>query len=209
MKICNKDTVLFLSGGSTPKNLYEALAKNKKLKLGAVALVDERFGKKMHQNSNEKMIKETGFFDHLKEKKIPVFKILQNKSLSQTSEDYQKRVSKLLLTYKNKAAILGVGVDGHIAGLPVGTQNLKLKRQKKNDLVNSFSNFSGEFPKRITLTFNALSKFNNLIVLVFGQEKQKALNQMFKKGKTEKIPARFLIKKEIIGRVILITDQKI
>ncbi|MEK9178828.1 MAG: 6-phosphogluconolactonase, partial [Patescibacteria group bacterium] len=48
-------TALFLSGGSTPKRLYEIFAEDGSLSVGAVGMVDERYGKKWHEPSNEKM----------------------------------------------------------------------------------------------------------------------------------------------------------
>ena len=105
-------------------------------------------------------------------------------------------------------AILGVGSDGHIAGLPVGRiQNSELRIKNATDLVTSFSNFPGPQKERITLTFLGLSKFDQIIVLVFGKDKQKALEQMLKTGSVTQIPSRFLTQKEITQKVTLITDQ--
>ena len=38
----DNQTLLLLSGGSTPKDLYETLAKERKLKVKAIGMVDER-----------------------------------------------------------------------------------------------------------------------------------------------------------------------
>ena len=70
-------------------------------------------------------------------------------------------------------------------------------------------NFPGKFKKRITLTFNALSKMDLMIVLVFGSAKKKALNLMFTQGSVEEIPARFFKLSDIAKKTILITDQKV
>lgn len=56
-EFCDKKTVLFLLGGTTPKPLYEELAREAELSVGAVAMVDERFGNPLHDQSNEKMIR--------------------------------------------------------------------------------------------------------------------------------------------------------
>lgn len=200
--------VLFLSGGSTPKSLYEILAKEKKLRVGAVALVDERFGKKMHDSSNEKMIKKTGLIGFLKKQKIPFYSILENKSISKTSKVYEKQVLKLFKKYKNKVAILGIGADGHTAGIPAIPKISKKIILDKTSQV-AFYNDDEKYGKRITITFNALENFDSLIVLVFGKEKKKALELMFIRGLIEQIPARFLVKEQIAKKVILITDQKI
>src|SRR5437867_4486885 len=83
-------TLLFLSGGKSPKELYETLAREQKLIPGAVALVDERYGKPMHDNSNEKMIKQTGLLDYFIYKHIPWYSILHNNlTRTQTSRNYE------------------------------------------------------------------------------------------------------------------------
>src|SRR6266550_3278411 len=63
-EIVDKNTVLYLSGGSMQR-LYELLAKEETILPGAVGLIDERFGALMHDNSNEKMIDTTKFFRYL------------------------------------------------------------------------------------------------------------------------------------------------
>ncbi|MCL4354744.1 6-phosphogluconolactonase [Patescibacteria group bacterium] len=199
------ETVLFLSGGSTPKLLYEAL-KNVDLKLGAAAIVDERFGKKMHENSNEKMIEETGLIDFFKKQSIRFYKVLEDKEIEETTKDYDETVRFLLYQFKKSIGILGIGEDGHIAGIPPG---INLNNQTQNDLVISFDNFPGKHRERITLTFLALSMLDLIIVLVFGKEKKKALKKMLKEGSIEEIPARFLVQDEIAKKTIVITDQKI
>ena len=207
-KFSNSKTVLFLSGGSTPSVLYKNLAKQKKLKAGAVALVDERFGATIHSSSNEKMILETGLIDYLKKKKIEFHQILENKSIKITSKDYEKQISKLFSKYKNKIVILGIGEDGHIAGIPAISKISEKIIADKTSLV-AFYDDKEKYGKRVTLTFNALQKFNKLIVIVLGGEKKKSLEQIFEKGSVAEIPARFFLRKEIAKKTILISDQKI
>lgn len=197
-KYCNSQTVLFLSGGSTPKALYQTLSKEQKLKVEAVALVDERFGLPMHQDSNEKMISDTDLFEYFKSLNTPMFKVLNGKDIKNTTKEYEKKVSKLLNNYKQKIAILGIGEDGHTAGIPAGSYNSK-------DLVIKIDDFPSEFKKRITLTFTALEIMDKLIVLVFGDGKKWALEKMFNNGPIEKIPARFYMQK-VSQKTILITD---
>jgi len=67
-KSTDAKTALFLSGGSTPKRLYEYLATEKKLTAGAVGLIDERYGKKGHRHSNEQMIRGSGLINYFEDK---------------------------------------------------------------------------------------------------------------------------------------------
>ena len=209
-ELVSKNTVLFLSGGSTPKNLYEILAKEKKLKAGAVAMVDERYmpnGKLKIDNgklgTNELMIKNTQLLSYLDKSNIKFYPVLENKEIVKTALDYDETVRFLFSHFQKSVAILGVGTDGHTAGIPVGIQN------SETDLVTSFDNFPGEFKKRISLTFLGLSKFDQIIVMVFGEDKKKALKLILRSGSLSEIPARFLTQEEIAGKVTLITDQSV
>ena len=207
-EMVSKRSVLFLSGGSTPKTLYEILAKEKKLKTGAVALVDERFGEKLHENSNEKMIEDTG------NQNIRFYPILEDKSFEQTTKDYDETVRYLFNYFPKSIGILGVGVDGHTAGIPAGVQSSSVRRaqdkaEKETDLVTSFNDFPAAQKERITLTFLGLSKLDQIIVLVFGKNKKKALRLVFKSGSVAQIPSRFLTQQAISDKVTLITDQTI
>ncbi|MCL5010437.1 MAG: 6-phosphogluconolactonase [Patescibacteria group bacterium] len=237
LKTLNKDSALFLSGGKTPVNLYKKLAQNNKVSIGAVGLVDERFGEAFHKGSNEKMIKNTGMLDFLERENIPFYSILDSGSalesglvasgikrtssshleggnsvgtgsdIESLSLSYERRVKDLFRKYKKRAAVLGIGEDGHIAGLPTGqTQKSKLKSQ---NYAESIRNFPGEFRERITLTFKALAQMDLLLVLVFGANKRKALSKVFEKETPEEIPARFLTRRDIAEKTILITDQKV
>ena len=193
-KKVNDQTLLLLSGGSTPKDLYETIAKERKLKAKAVGMVDERKDK-----SNYKMIKSTGLLDYLKNSKIKFYPIIQ-------TLPYGKDMHKLIDSSKNRIAIMGIGEDGHTAGLPSGIKNSKLKIQ---NYVTKINDFPGKHRERITLTFKALSEMDLLIILAFGENKKEALKKMFEEGPVEEIPSRFYTRPEIAPRTLLITDQKI
>ena len=208
-EIVSKNTVLFLSGGSTPKVLYQKLAEEGKLKAGAVALVDERFGERLHENSNEKMISETGLVNYLSKQNIRFYPILDNKNMEESTSDYDETVRYLFNYFPKSIGILGVGVDGHTAGLPAIAEISQRILNDKSSLVSFYDDQESFYKQRITLTFLGLSKLDEIIVLVFGKDKKKALRQMFKTDSITQIPARFLTQPEISNKVILITDQNI
>jgi 6-phosphogluconolactonase/glucosamine-6-phosphate isomerase/deaminase len=212
----SRNSILFLSGGSTPKTLYEILAKEKLLKAGAVALVDERYfsnsklkTENLESETNEEMIKQTGLVQFLSEQNIRFYPILEKKSFEQTSKNYDETVRFLFNYFPKSVGILGVGVDGHTAGIPARIQNSEFRIEKETDLVTSFNDFPALQKERITLTFLGLSKLDEVIVLVFGKDKKKALRLMLSEGSITQIPARFLTQPDISNKVTLITDQKI
>lgn len=203
-EVVDRDTVLFLSGGSTPKSLYEVLAKEGKIRPGAVALVDERFGEVLHENSNEKMIQETGLPSYFSENGIAYYPILQKgNDRKTTASKYSAAVVSLFADFSSRVAIMGIGSDGHTAGLPPN------RTFPKHLFVLEFDDKNGPFGQRITLTFKALSQMGILLVLVFGESKKEALRKMFLPGSSEEIPARFYLQPEIAKKTILITDQKL
>ncbi len=220
-----RKTVLFLSGGSTPKNIYQKIAKEKILKPGAAGIVDERYFEKskipgrsgknpwsVRQKSkikftNEKMIEDTGLMSYFSSNGVIFYPILENKSLEETVRDYNNVVQNLFRKFSKKVAIMGIGEDGHTAGIPV--RKSQISNLKSQNYVAEFRDFPGEFKERISLTFKALSQMDLLIVLVFGEEKRKALKLLFSKGPIEEIPARFFRKPDIAPKTLLITDQKV
>lgn len=232
----NPNTVLFLSGGKTPEDLYRQLAEEKRLKVKAVAMVDERFGPRLHDNSNEKMIKNTGLLDYLKSQTIPFYPIIlgeaqyapngvnDNGRSVETQQWLANNYSRIFFPeavdegskfeFTKKIAILGIGKDGHTAGIAPNRKDFTNPLFSESLYVGSFNDpksmEQGGFGTRITLTFEALRQMDTLLVLGFGKEKKETIGRMFERGSLEEIPARFYVSKpQIAQRTILITDQKI
>lgn len=144
--IVDTKTVVYLSGGSL-QSLYEYLAREEKITPGAVGLVDERFGPKFHEKSNEKMIQDTGLLRYLHMRNIPFYPILigrhsgkQGTSSSrivskkdsgvlaearpQNDEErkdiaaaYDEKVRQLTATFQKSVGVIGIGPDGHISSI--------------------------------------------------------------------------------------------
>ena len=192
---CDKNTVLFLSGGNTPKPLYQKLALEQKLKAGAVGMVDDRYT--FHQQySNEIMIKDSGLTKFLDQKNIAFYPILKfGLSRQKTAQEYDETVRFLLTHFPKSVAILGIGADGHTAGIPIDAD----LKSMENKLVMDYDTFPTEPKDRVTLTFTALSMIDCLIVLVFGEDKKEVVKNL----------PDFYKREDIIKKTILITDQKL
>ena len=211
-QVVTSQTVLYLSGGSTPKVLYEQLAKDEKIKPGAVGMIDERFGPPFHEKSNEKMIKETGLLRYLQMRDIPWYPILKGHNREETAHKYDEKLRQLHASYPKSVAIVGVGSDGHTAGIPAFNETLKdqiATIYETYDLVTHYHDTSGVYGERVTMTFVGLSMLDTLIVLAFGEEKKKALELLFTDGSEQEIPARFFKRPEITKKTLFITDQTI
>jgi 6-phosphogluconolactonase/glucosamine-6-phosphate isomerase/deaminase len=205
-------TILYLSGGNTPATLYATLAKEEKIRPGVVGLIDERYGDPMHASSNEKMIASTGLLRYFSMLDTPYYAMLRGVLLEETAGRYDELIRSLQTVYPKSIGILGMGSDGHIAGILPNRSDFDNPLFKKDDsysLVKGIEDAGGIYKKRVTQTFLGLSLLDTIIVLVFGEEKKKALTQMFEEGKEEDIPARFLKRKDVAPKVLLITDQQI
>jgi 6-phosphogluconolactonase/glucosamine-6-phosphate isomerase/deaminase len=220
-KITDRKTALYLSGGRTPKGLYVQLAHAEKLRPGVVGLVDERFGSPMHEKSNEKMLQDTGLQRYFTMTGVTFHPILQyGMTREEIAERYDQELRELLAQYQLHVAILGVGIDGHTAGLPapasLGLQGDALQRwtedfekRSKNCMVIDYDDKRGFYKERVTMTFLGLSMMDFLIVLVFGEDKKEALDRMFSDGLEEEIPSRFFKRPEIARKTLVITDQEV
>lgn len=193
---CNSQTVLFLSGGNTPAPLYKKLTREQKLKVGAVAMVDDRYS--LHeQYSNEFMIKESGLISFLEKENVPFYPIVRyGLNRVQTAREYKKDVEFLFEHFKKKIAILGIGLDGHIASIAPTLNDLN---HLSDQLVTDIRNFPAEIRERITLTLSAISKMDLILVLSFGKEKKEGI----------KTAIKTFLGPEMSKKTILITDQKI
>lgn len=206
---CNHRTVLFLSGGNTPKPLYEALAREKKLKAGAVSLIDERYGDISHPDSNQKMIAETGLIEYLKETSR-FYPVLEGKAQDETTKNFDETLRLLYGSFRKSIGILGIGEDGHIAGIAPNRKGFTNPIFADDiSLAAYFNGRLGVFRQRITQTFLALSKLDLIIVLAFGEKKKQAIELMFTEESLEEVPARFITQKEISEKTFLFTDQLI
>ena len=110
--------ILGLSGGSTPKPIYEALGEDPSIDWSKVTvfLVDDRFVPADDDNSNQLLVKKT----LLLHAKIPTKNICfpdTSLPLEECIQDYDKRLSALLEDHPADVVTLGMGDDGHIASL--------------------------------------------------------------------------------------------
>lgn len=212
-EIVDRKTIVYLSGGKTPQSLYEQLTQEEQLIPGAVGLVDERYGEKFHERSNERMMYETGFIRYLSFRDVPFYPILgKHTSREEAARQYDEQVRTNTARFPKSMALLGIGADGHTAGIPAMTTNVTLdspNAMEKYDLVTSYHDMTGPYGERVTMTYTALALMDLLLVLVFGDEKKNALDRMLEPGNEAEIPARFYIRPEIAEKTLIITDQMI
>ncbi len=212
MKYSDFKTALFLSGGKTPLKLYEQMASFKKIKAGAVGQVDERFGQRFHKNSNELVLKESGILEYFENSNMRFYPMLEEGSeIDSAARNYDEALRFIFKYFPKSVGIMGMGSDGHTAGIPAIPEICKKMMEDQSSLVSFYE--AEKYGARITMNFNALSMLDLIIVLVLGQEKRAMLSELFKSGGSiediEKFPGKFYLKPEIAAKTILITDQMI
>jgi len=211
--LVDQKTALYLSGGKTPKSLYEKMALEEQLSPGAVGIVDERFGKKFHPTSNEKMLQDTGLLRYLQMRAISFYPILQgDKTRTETSEAYDQQLRELNTIFPKSIALMGIGADGHTSSLAPNRKdftNPMFAPEQKHLLVSELNDPKSVYGERVGMTFLGLSMMDLLLVLVIGEDKKEALELLFTEGKEEEIPARFYKRPDIAQKTLIITDQQV
>jgi 6-phosphogluconolactonase len=183
---------IVLSGGSTPRALYQLLAgaeyRNQitwdKL---LVFFGDERCVPPNDPESNYKMA-----YDVLLSKlPIPeknVFRLKGEIDPQKAAADYERAVKKVLgKAPRFDLVLLGMGADGHTASLFPGTAALhetkKLAAANYVDKLNAC---------RLTLTLPAFNSARNVIFLVSGKDKAAAVRSVFSETALLPPPARLI-----------------
>jgi 6-phosphogluconolactonase/glucosamine-6-phosphate isomerase/deaminase len=205
-------TLLLLSGGKTPKDLYAEFTGDEKLLPGAVGQIDERYGAPHHENSNQKMMEGTGFLRYLQMRDIPFYPILKGESQKDTAMRYDATLRDLYSVYHRSIGIMGIGADGHTAGIPASKSVWKefaIANRGRTEYVIDYDDHGVFYNERVTMTFAGLSMLDLLVALVFGDDKRIALNLMLEEGEEDEIPARFYTRPDIAKKTLIITDQQI
>lgn len=167
-----------LSGGSTPKSLYQLLASDKlKNKIDwtqtLVFFSDERCVAPDDEQSNYRMANEA----LLSRVPLPpenVFRMRGEAEPEKAAVEYEEIIKKKLgANPRFDLILLGMGDDGHTASLFPETRAVREnKRLVAANLVEKLNSF------RLTLTFPAINAARNILFLVAGAGKSEILNKV-------------------------------
>jgi len=159
-----------LSGGSTPKAIFESLAttQSQTLDWSKVWLFwsDERSVPPDHAESNYHMAMQSGFA----KLSIPpgqIFRMKAEANLEKNALDYEEKIRHLLGKHGFDLVMLGVGEDGHTASLFPHTQALQIQDRL------AVPNFIPEKKAwRMTLTFYCINSSYAIAIYALGKSKQ-------------------------------------
>lgn len=215
-EVIDPQTLLALSGGTspdyrrmiveppTPPRSAEQSYEGRGILPGAVCLIDERWGEPLHKDSNELLLEDAGVFDYCQRWGIEFYKILSGRGFAETAKDYNEVILGLFEKFEKKVGVMGIGSDLHTAGIFPQSPAIE-----SADLVRT-QTVEDKLPLRITLTFKALGEFQNFIILMFGEEKKKALRIMLDDSENDmqKYPAIFYRKSPIVSYLVTDCDIK-
>lgn len=183
-----------LSGGSTPKPVYQLLAHDKHIDWGKVTifLVDDRYVPSDHQDSNVHLV-QTTLLNHLRERPHVIFPHT-HMPLEDCVTNYDDRLSEVLKKDAADIVVLGMGDDGHIASLfpPVTNEGLEPELYAIHTTTERFN-----VRDRISVTLPVLTKAKMSVFLLKGEEKQRVWDTMINdKRDSRRWPAQAVLAEE-------------
>ena len=183
-------TSLVMSGGSTPKGLFQLLS-NTKLDWSniLVTLADDRWVDVSHKDSNERLIKDLMLRKHAENAKFVSLKTAHT-SASDGAMELEHSFPKIS---SFSLVILGMGADGHTASLFPNTDSLR-----DGIDLNSSRQFIASKPAdaphmRISMTACRLLAADEIIIHITGDEKRKVLDKAFSGTDAAEIPVRIIL----------------
>lgn len=187
-----REASLVVSGGSTPAQCFAALSK---MALSwenvHVLLSDERWVPPDHPSSNERLVREQLLKNLAAEARfLGCFRSDMN--ISERCSTLNKDI--LSLPFPFACTLLGMGDDGHFASLFPDAHNLAEGLETDSGLLClPIATAASEHP-RISLTLAALSRSDEVILLLFGDRKREVLAAAMKPG--SELPVARLIKQK-------------
>lgn len=167
-----------LSGGSTPKALYEILCQpdySSEIEWDKVHLFwsDERSVPPTSSDSNYHMAMKAGF-EKMLLLPVHIHRMVAETDIEKNALAYEEKILKLLEGQCFDLIMLGMGEDGHTASLFPGTEGLK---------IGGRSVIANYIPQkdtwRMTLTFDCINDASQTVFYVLGKSKAEMLARVF------------------------------
>lgn len=166
-----------LSGGSSPKAIFQRLAQseyNKRIDWKKVLLFwsDERSVASDHPDSNYHMAMEAGF-KNLPIPKDQIFRMQAEDNIEEHALEYERLILTKIPSKKLDFVMLGMGEDGHTASLFPKTHGLHTTQRVV------IANFVPQMNTwRMSLTFECINQAAYIVLYVFGKSKAKILKKV-------------------------------
>ncbi len=179
----NKKILLIVAGGSNVpiiKAVFDKLPDDLTSNIDLI-LSDERYGSSDFKDSNFVKLQKAGF----NIKKAHFENILTNQSIDESTRILENQFARGDKKAEVIIALLGIGQDGHIAGILPNSKALNSESYATSYRALDFD--------RITLSFKALKKINIAIIGAYGIKKRMALINLKKlELPIEEMPSKIL-----------------
>jgi 6-phosphogluconolactonase len=189
------EAVLLVSGGSTPKPLFELLRKsNIDWSHVRIGLCDERWVDSSHDASNEKLVK-----TYLMQEKAVKAQFIGMYSDGLSAFDAQAQCDSTLRDslWPCDVAILGMGDDAHTASLFPHNEKLSQAFDSAKDAlcINILPQSAPH--ERMSLTLKALLSVKHLYLHFEGEKKRAVFEEAIKDGDHYAMPIRSVLHQDI------------
>ena len=183
---------LVVSGGTTPVECFAALA-GMPLDWANVHVVpsDERWVPPDHADSNERLVRETLLAGEARAASVlPLYA---------SDVDIENRCASLdegllRIPFPFAISLLGMGEDGHFASLFPDAENLEDGLQADSSTLCLPVRTTASEHERVSLTLAALSRSDEIILLIFGDPKLAVLEQA--RNKENGLPVSRLLRQK-------------
>lgn len=195
---------LVLSGGSTPKELYEFLCRppyKDQIDWTKVFLFwgDERPVPPTDSKSNYHMAMEAGF-KHMPIPPYHIHRMEAEENIKDNAHAYERTIKEILKNRPFDLNILGCGEDGHTASLFPGTAALNVKG--KLVVANHVPQLN---TWRMTLTYECINNSSNIVIYVLGSAKKEIVAQVLQ-SESDLYPIQLIGTKE--HKALWLLDEK-
>ncbi|MDA4847569.1 6-phosphogluconolactonase [Hoeflea poritis] len=184
--------VLAVSGGSTPRNMFQALSRTDiDWSKVIVTLVDERFVPPSHERSNHRLVathllqNEAAFAQF-----IPLY--CEGFSPEEAANEAASKIDALEKPID--IAVLGLGTDGHTASWFPGSPELAAATDPEQEKTVMAIEAPGIPEPRLTLTQPVLHGAESVILHIEGTEKRDVLEAALEPGPVEALPVRAILR---------------
>ncbi len=191
-----------LSGGSTPRALYELLADQffDQIPWSNIHFYwsDERHVPPDHPDSNYRIANEA-MLSRVPVSPANVHRVISEKPAADAARDYENTIKEIGEDPRLDLILLGLGTDGHTASIFPGSEVLhETKRLVAAPWVEKLNTY------RITMTLPLLNNGASVVFLVSGAEKAQIVKEVL--VGPEKYPAQAV--KPVNGELIWMLDQE-
>ena len=175
---------LMVSGGSSPKPLYENLSQvDLDWSRVTISLVDERWVNPGQAGSNEDFIRQTLIQNKARRANFFGLKT-KHETVKQGLSEAESRFEKTDRPFD--ICVMGMGSDAHTASWFPNSTGLKkaLSLNNENVLCSIAANKSvvtGEHLNRISMTLNAVLESHAIVLFIPGEEKRRVFEAALKK----------------------------